>query len=70
MLTEHRSWSWYRPFDTLIVFLKDALKKFILKKKSADDNKSIKLCFYEWTLVLLNQDMSSLEKSVDEESAG
>ena len=32
-----------RPFDTLIVFLKDALKKFILKKKSADDNKRIKL---------------------------
>ena len=30
-------------FDTLIVFLKDALKKFILKKKSADDNKRIKL---------------------------
>ena len=43
MLTEHRSWSWYRPFDTLIVFLKDALKKIILKKKSADDYKTIKL---------------------------
>ena len=25
------------------MFLKDALKKFILKKKSADDNKSVKL---------------------------
>ena len=33
VLTERRSWSEYRPFDTLIVFLKDALKKLILKKK-------------------------------------
>ena len=30
-------------FDTLVVFLKDAFEKVILKKKSADDNESIKL---------------------------
>ena len=40
--TKGRSRSGSRPFDTLIVFLKDFLKTLILKKKSADDNKSMK----------------------------
>ena len=41
--TERWSWSGYRPFDTLIVFLNDALKKVNFENKSADDNKSIKI---------------------------
>ena len=35
--------SGYGLFDTLIVFLKDNLTSLILKKRSADDNKRIKL---------------------------
>ena len=32
LFPERRCWYGYRPLDTLIVFLKDALKKLILKK--------------------------------------
>ena len=41
--TQRRSRSGSKPFDTLIVFLKDFFKRLILKKKSADDNKIIKI---------------------------
>ena len=39
---ERQSWSGYRPFDTLIVFLKDALKKLFLKKRQQMNTKVIK----------------------------
>ena len=41
-LTERRPWSGYKPFDTLIVCLKEHLKKLILNKKSANHNEIIK----------------------------
>ena len=41
-LTKCQSWSWSKQFGTLVVFLKEFFKKkIILKKKSADDNKSM-----------------------------
>ena len=41
--TERHSSFGSKPFDTLVVFLKAFLKKSILKKKSADDNKANRL---------------------------
>ena len=38
---KRRSWSGSKPFDTLIVFLKENIEKNDLKQKSADDDKSI-----------------------------
>ena len=37
-----RSWSGYKLFDTLIVFLKEVFEKAYFDKKSADDNISMK----------------------------
>ena len=41
-IPERRSWSGSKQFDTLIVFLIKILKVNFWKKKSADDNKSMK----------------------------
>ena len=39
--TKRRSWSGFKPFDTLIEILKGFFLKSLFRKKSADDNKSM-----------------------------
>ena len=51
-LTECQSWSGFRPFDILMMFLKEFFENVNFEKKSADDNISIEnypacIRFYE-----------------------